>query len=103
MIPITADDVFLKNLSLQKLIDYLESIGWKKADHPNTRILLFHGPLDDEGMPLELVLPRSMAYVDALLRLSEVINTLAVLQGKPPRSIINEITFSRVNQIYAIS
>lgn len=103
MIPITSDDVFLKNLSLEKLTDYLESTGWKKVDHPNNRIILFHGPLDDEGLPLELVVPRSVVYEDALVRLAEVINTLATLQRKSPRSIVNEITFSRVNQIYAVS
>lgn len=103
MIPITKDDVFLKNLSIQKLVDYLESIGWRKVEHPNARIVLFHGQLDNEGVPLELVLPRTMIYEDALVRLAEVINTLATLQKKSPRAIINEITFSRVNQIYAVS
>lgn len=91
MITITADDIFLKNLSIQKLVDYLESIGWKKMNHPNARIILFHGPTDDEGMPLELILPYSMVYEDALVRLAEVINTLAILQGKSPSSIINEV------------
>jgi hypothetical protein len=86
---ISAND--LERISIEKFVSYLEGIDWIKVDHPNDKIFLFEGVSDDEGEPLQLVIPRSHDLVDANARLSEALTLLAMVHRQPVRFILNQI------------
>lgn len=91
MTKIKPGDPRLKDLRLDDLIAYLETCGWERLIHPNDRAWVFSGPLDDEGKPFKLMLPRNMELLDAYLRLADAINLLADLQEQSPDEILRRI------------
>lgn len=91
MTNIQPGDPRLKNLRLDDLLTYLEAAGWERLNHPNVRAWVFSGPLDDEGRPFKLMLPRQMDFQDAPLRLADAINVLAGLQEQSPDEVLQEI------------
>jgi len=84
-------DPLLQSLRVEDVAAYLRKDGGKLVTHPNERIWLFLGANDDEGQPIELILPRHDDYVDSLLRLSEALNLLATVGGTAPHDIIQVI------------
>lgn len=82
----------LARISLDNLISYLNLNGWKKTDPSNDKIIIFEGPKDDNGRPLEIILPSSDEYQDYYRRISEAINILAVIEGENKKNIINKIS-----------
>jgi hypothetical protein len=84
-------DPVLRSLPVEGVATYLRKNGWKLVPHPNERIWLFVGASDDEGQPLELILPRHADYVDSLLRLSEALNLLAAVEGRASHDIVQSI------------
>lgn len=88
----------LKKLDIEKFAIYLENHGWRKETHKNKNILLFEGPNDDAGDPLELLLPANLNLKDSLLRLSEAINTLSIVNNELPDLIIQEILRTQIKR-----
>mgnify|MGYP003288942663 CR=1 FL=1 len=77
---------------IRKFTFYLIRHGWSQVDHPNTRIILFHGPLDDENQPLQLILPATTTFQDTQLRVAEALDLLSVVQQESPATIFDQIT-----------
>jgi uncharacterized membrane-anchored protein len=95
---ISADNPILKKLSINKFVEYLKHSGWMLSKHPNERILLFEGSVDDNGTPLQLILPRSNHFQDANILLAEAINLLAVLKRESPDTIVDSIKENAVGE-----
>jgi hypothetical protein len=45
------------NLSKQDVESYILSHGWQQVDHPNHKLQVFAGLVDDDGRAIRLVLP----------------------------------------------
>jgi hypothetical protein len=76
---------------IRKFTAYLIRHGWTQVAHPNTSVILFHGPEDDENRPLRLFLPATTTFRDAQIRVAEALDLLAVIQQEAPASIFNQI------------
>jgi hypothetical protein len=81
----------IKSVQIKDVVSYLVQKGWRQTEHPNEKIFVFTGELDDEGFPIKLVLPRKLTFDDSYLRLSEAINLLASLQDESPYQVVREI------------
>jgi len=88
---LSPSDALLDGLSIDAVLVYLEQTGWTRVDHPNDRIILLEGPLDDAGNPLQLILPRDRSLDDAKARLAETIDLLAVLRHVSPEAVVQRI------------
>lgn len=88
---VSPNNELLDKLSVRSLITYLERTGWVRVDHPNNRIILFEGPPDDEGHPLQLVLPRDQSFDDARVRLAESVGLLSALLQVSPETVVRRI------------
>jgi hypothetical protein len=82
------DDPRLEDLRIADFVDYLKDHDWKLVPHPNEGVFLFDGPLDDEGKPFKLLLPRHTGFRDAPLRLSEAVNLVADLEERPIEQVL---------------
>ena len=91
MTQITSDDPRLHNIELKDVSRYLRKRGWNHCAHKNPKLLLFQGPNDDSGHPLQIVLPQRLDFVDSILRLTEAINTLALIEDRSSSDIIHSI------------
>src|SRR5271168_674172 len=70
---------------------YLLSRGWKQASYPRPELLVFEGPLDDDGEPLIQVLPSSEHTRDYRLRVVELISALSIFEDRPAIAILNDL------------
>jgi hypothetical protein len=54
--------------------------------------LVFQGAVDDEGNPIQLVLPSQNTFEDSYRLLTKAVNLLAVIEDKSPQVIIDLLT-----------
>lgn len=87
----SANDELLSFLRVDGFVSYLEGSGWRLIDHPNDRIFLYEGPPDDDGNPLQIVIPRNHNFEDAKSRMAEAVRLLAEISQESPGSIIRGI------------
>lgn len=78
-------------LPLLDLIRYLKDIGWSIAEHPNDKLIVFRGPLNDFGKPLEIAIPKNDEYQDYNSRVQDALRIIGILNGKGIQEIVNEI------------
>ena len=88
---ISAGDPILESIPISECLSYVERIGWTRIDHPNDRITLLEGPLDDQGTALQLILPRDHNQEDANARLADALNLLTVVHLVPLDFVIASI------------
>lgn len=81
----------LGGLEVGDLTSYLEAKGWRRRDFPREEVLLFAGPLDNEGEPIEVVFPASKQAGDFRVRVVDVLKTLTVLEDRDEQSIVYEM------------
>lgn len=81
----------IEDIDISKLAAYLTESGWKTIQHPNDNVIVFEGPEDDDGMPIDLVLPKEDDFQDSYLRLREAIDLISAIQGKSPHEVIQSI------------
>jgi hypothetical protein len=89
---ILADNSLLHTLSIDNFRIYLEQHGWILVYHPNKRLLVFEGPLDDNGEPIILAIPNQLKYRDAYDRFADAINILADLEQTSLEDVIQKIS-----------
>lgn len=58
---------------LEKVISYVQRTGWKRVSHPNQKLMVFQGPTDDLGQPIQLVLPQSTHLWDSAILLASTL------------------------------
>lgn len=84
-------------LSVKDVAAYASQHGWRPVPHPNQRLMVFVGPLDDFGKPIYLVLTSHDEFRDAPLRWAESINLLANVELRSPTAILAEIQKTNSN------
>ncbi|MEW6348427.1 MAG: hypothetical protein AB1646_05160 [Thermodesulfobacteriota bacterium] len=83
----------VSGLKINDLVSYLRRNQWRAVSTRNKRLLLFHGPDDDDGNPVELVLTADDRFRDAPRSLSQAIDLLAAVQQRSRSSVIDSILF----------
>ncbi len=78
-------------LEVSDLTSYLGAKGWRRRDFPRDEVLVFSGPVDDEGEPVEVVFPASKQARDFQDRLRDVLTTLVALEERDGQSIVHEM------------
>jgi hypothetical protein len=79
-------------LKVANVVSYLQQNGWQIVIHPNPRLLVFQGANDDEGNPIQLILPSQNTFEDSDRLLTKAVNLLAVIEDKSPQKIIDLVT-----------
>lgn len=87
MTPVISDDPQVKVPALEKVISYVQRTGWKPVSHPNQNLMVFQGPTDDLGQPIQLVLPRYTQLWDSSILLVKALNLIAEVEDKTPEEI----------------
>ena len=77
---------------INDIISYLHQNGWQTITHPNPRLIVFQGATDDEGNPIQLVLPSQKTFEDSNRLITKAINLLAAIEEKSPDEIIDLVT-----------
>jgi hypothetical protein len=73
------------------LRSYLERRGWRLQSYPGPELLVFAGPVDDDGLPITQVLPSSEQMRDYPLRVEELIGALSVLEDRPASDVLTDV------------
>jgi len=69
---------------------YMLRHGWKRRPYPGPELLVFDGPLDDDGKEIIQLIPSSERMRDFRLRAVELINALSVFENRSPVAMLNE-------------
>jgi len=70
---------------------YLLARGWQLQPYPGPELLVFGGPVDDDGQPVVQVLPSSERQRDFPLRLEELIAALSVMEDRPAAEVLSDV------------
>ena len=70
---------------------YLLAHGWRPKPFPRPEVLVFEGPMADEGHPITLILPSGEHFIDYRLRIEELISALGVIEKRYAVEILNEM------------
>lgn len=70
---------------------YLTQRGWIRQPYPRQEVLVFAGPVDDNGEPMILLLPAVETLADYRMRIEELIEALSAVEDRPPVDIITDI------------
>ncbi|NJR62829.1 MAG: hypothetical protein HC769_31000 [Cyanobacteria bacterium CRU_2_1] len=81
----------VQELRVAEVVNYLQRNHWLAISHPNPRILVFEKGVDDQGKPIQVVLPSKDEYEDKPYLLAKVVNLLSVLESVSFREIVNAI------------
>ena len=70
---------------------YLLEHDWTEISHPNSRLRLFRASAtigtDDQGQPIQLVLPSKEGYEDAARLVEKALRLLSMLQSKSVQAV----------------
>jgi hypothetical protein len=81
----------VQKLHVTELVNYLQMNGWIAVTHPNARLLVFENGVDDQGKPIQLVLPSQDSYEDTSYLLTKAVNLLSILQSMSFQEILDAI------------
>jgi hypothetical protein len=70
---------------------YLLQRGWTPQPYPRPELLVFAGPLDDDGEPMIQVLPSDEKMADYPMRLEELIGVLGELEERYAVDVLSDI------------
>jgi hypothetical protein len=79
------------NLCKQDVERYLLTHGWYQVEHPNKKLKVFDGVLDDEGQPFRLVLPMNERTRDTTLRIYQAVQTIAGVEDRSIAAVAADI------------
>lgn len=71
--------------------DYLIDRGWIVKPFDRSEVIVFEGPLDDEGNPIVQLVPSLDDAPGFLLRIQELIHALSVIEGRSAEQILRDI------------
>lgn len=78
---------------ISELIKYVNKTGWHRKEHPNPNIMLYSGYEDDNGQPINMVLPKNYEYEGARRQVHSSIGLIAALQKKQDKEMREELYF----------
>lgn len=88
---ITANNPLLQNIPVGNFVKYLRRYAWEPAKPYKKGIQVFQGPLDNNGEPLEIVLPDDERSPDKEMYTASALNLLSVLNNQTPEDIAQQI------------
>jgi hypothetical protein len=86
------------NLSKQDVENYILQHGWKQVEHPNKKLLVFAGLVDNDGREIRLVLPLSNDLKDTPLRIYQAVQTIADIEDRSLNAVVADIEKVRASQ-----
>jgi hypothetical protein len=81
----------IQALRVTGVVNYLQRNHWMTIGHPSPRLLVFEKGVDDQGKPIQIVLPSQDTYEDAPYLLAKAVNLISVLESVPFQEIVNAI------------
>lgn len=84
----------LLSLSLLDIERHLKEHQWKKVEHLNKKVIVFQGPVDNEGNKIEFFLPTSRQYQDYETRIKDAIRVISLVEGKEIDTLVSEIALT---------
>ena len=81
----------IQELHVAEVVRYLQANHWMSIGYPSPRLLVFEKGVDDQGKPIQIVLPSKDDYEDTPYLLAKVVNLLSVLESVPFQEIVNAI------------
>jgi hypothetical protein len=82
----------IQRLHVAEVVNYLQKNHWMSIGHPSPRLLVFEKGVDDQGKPIQVVLPSKDDYEDTPYLLAKVINLLSVLESVSFQEIVQAIS-----------
>jgi hypothetical protein len=79
------------NLRQKDVEKYLLCHGWQLVEHPNHKLKVFDGELDDHGQPIRLALPRDEHLRTTPLRIYQVLETVAAVEDRSITEVADDI------------
>jgi len=70
---------------------YMLTHGWEVQSPPSADLVVFGGPVDDDGEPITLVLPASERMADFRARGIDLIGALGILENRYAVEILDEM------------
>ena len=71
--------------------DYLIDRGWVVKPFNQSEVIVFEGPLDDEGNPIVQLVPASRDMRGFFLRMQELLQSLSIIEERPAEQILHDI------------
>jgi hypothetical protein len=84
----------IQALRVYEVVSYLRQNHWMAISHPSPRLLVFEKGVDDQGKPIQIVLPSKDDYEDTPYLLAKAVNLLSVLESVSFQEIVNAIDAS---------
>jgi hypothetical protein len=84
----------IQELHVAEVVSYLQQNHWMLVTHPSPRLLVFEKGVDDQGKPIQIVLPSKDDYEDTPYLLAKAVNLLSVLESVSFQEIVNAIDAS---------
>lgn len=92
MTEIAPHEPYLDGISADAVASYAEGTGlWNLISHPNPKLRVYSGPLDDSGQPFHLVIPIHDQFRDIRVRLAAAISLIAALEDRSPYTVIDDL------------
>jgi hypothetical protein len=71
----------IQELHVAEVVSYLQQKHWMSVNHSSPRLLVFEKGVDDQGKPIQIVLPSKDDYEDTPYLLAKAVNLLSVLES----------------------
>jgi hypothetical protein len=84
-------DPRIDSVRVSNVRSYLLTHGWKQEPFPGPELLVFGGPVDDDGQAIVQVLPSSERMRDYRMRLEELIEALSAFEDRSPQDVLVDI------------
>ena len=86
------------NLSKQDVESYILGHGWQQVEHPNQKLQVFAGLVDNDGQAIRLVLPRCNDLKDTPLRIYQAVQTIADMEDRSLNAVVADIEKVKASQ-----
>ncbi len=88
---IQPDHPDLRDLSLDPVIAYLLRHNWQEVTVGNPKIRIFQKGFDDNGKPIEIVLPHDTHFQDGPRVFAKALNLVGVVEAQSPEEILETV------------
>jgi hypothetical protein len=85
------DTIPLEAIPARWFREYLIDHGWRQIPFKREGLLVFEGPMDDDGEPIVQVIPRSERSSDFGLRATQLVDALSIIEDRPAEEILRDI------------
>jgi hypothetical protein len=87
-------DPRIEELQVEQVRRYMLAHGWQIQPNARTEVIVFQGPLADDGQPLVQILCSSKQISDYWLRLEDLLEALSHFEERPCVEILNDMLAS---------